>query len=40
MIDPLPAKRPTAAESLAALEGIPERVSPFKRFLRRLLPNE
>ncbi|MFG1946023.1 NERD domain-containing protein [Nonomuraea sp. NPDC048826] len=38
MIDHAPAKRPTAAESLAALEGT-ARGSRVKRLFRRLLPN-
>ncbi|MGI5267829.1 methylation-associated defense system protein kinase MAD6 [Nonomuraea sp. CA-218870] len=38
MIDPVPAKRPTAAESLAALEGAGSG-SRVRRLFRRLLPN-
>ncbi|MDA0633812.1 NERD domain-containing serine/threonine-protein kinase [Nonomuraea sp. MCN248] len=39
MIDPAPAKRPTAAESLAALEGAGSG-SRVRRLFRRLLPND
>jgi len=36
MLDHAPAKRPSAAESLAALQGAAVQESPFRRLLRRL----